>query len=193
MTRVHIAIFLSTILGLLGACNQGPTAGQISLMLLNQRDHSVYLPANSLPLQIKDSADQVWSPDTGWGGITCGQCQQQCESNLHGDPAPVWIEIPAGERLTLPWDGRLYRRSSGGCGCGGWSCYEPTTAEDGHYAFLLYYDTTLPGHGAPYNSTQLNTALPAWVGSGMGVASARQMYSFKVHYQGEDAVLFKLQ
>ena len=168
---------------LLAGC--GPAEDPIQVGVRNESLGSVYVGSNALPLRIKDSRDVWWSADAGFAGVSCSDCERQCENNIHGDPRPLWIEIPPGQTLPLRWDGRLYQRLDGGCHCGT-TCYQPTSMEPGPYSFEVSFEQSLPPDRQPYTSAPShNGALQTWTGSGLGTAEARQFRIFRLIYDGE--------
>lgn len=183
-----------TVASLLAGCGtQDPDENPISVGVRNQTHSSIYVGANSLPLKIKDSTGTWWSSDAGFSGVTCSQCDQQCENNLHGDPAPTWIEIPPGQTLPLSWDGRLYERLDRGCYCG-ITCYQPMPFPRGKYTFEVSFDQSLPPERQPFHSYPSHDGtLKTWSGSGLGTATTKQFRVFRLTYDGETEInlLFK--
>ncbi len=166
----------------------GAEENTIKVGVRNQGHSSIYVGANSLPLRVMDETGKWWRTDPGFGGIPCSACDQQCDNNLHGDPAPVWVEIPGGQTLPLSWDGNLYERVEGGCHCG-ISCYQKTPMDPGKYTFEVGYDQALPPERQPYHSTPShNGTLTSWMGTGMGVAESKQFRIFRLTYDGETEI-----
>ena len=188
----HLPMYLmmtSLLASLLAGCGaQDPEANPIQVGVRNQSHSSIYVGANSLPLKIKDFSGTWWDADAGFSGLTCSQCDQQCENNLHGDPAPTWIEIPSGQTLPLSWDGRLYERLDGGCHCG-ITCYQPMPFQPGNYTFEVSFDQSLPPERQPYTSyPSHNGTLKTWSGSGLGTAASKQFRIFRLTYDGETEI-----
>lgn len=188
-----LTMTLALALLMAGCGAEDPDANPIRVGVRNQSYSSIYVGANALPLRIKDSTGNWWGSDAGFSGVTCSQCDQQCDSSLHGDPAPTWTEIPSGQTLPLSWDGRLYERLDGGCHCG-ITCYQPMPFVPGKYTFEVSYGHVLPSNRQPYSSSQSHGgSLTTWTGSGMGTASTKQFRIFRLTYDGETEInlLFK--
>lgn len=187
--RVIKAAGLTLIMVLAGLATAACGVEQPSIMVevVNETHGSIYLPANFLPLRIKDSQGKWWRADAG-GGTRCADCSEACESTLHGDPAPVFVEVRAGQTLPMSWDGALYERSPNGCSCG-ISCYDQVPVSPGKYTFEVSFDQDLPFQYKPYTSAATHDGtMTSWFGSGMGTAEARQFRIFRLTYDGESEI-----
>ncbi len=133
---------LITVLAGLATAACGAEEPAIRVSVVNQVYDSIYVPANYLPLRIKDQQGSWWQADLR-GGVACADCSEACEGTLKGDPAPAWVQVRRGQTLPLGWDGTLYQRSGQTCSCG-IGCHDQAPISPGKYTFELSFDQALP-------------------------------------------------
>lgn len=162
-------------------------ARPVTIELTNQSGGALFLAADHLSFHLLDSGGVEWRPDGYWAPL-CSDCEEACDSDTHGDPSPVWLEVPAGEAASLSWQGRLYRVSETPCGCG-YQCLEVAAFDDGDYELVLEYELELPEGWGPYYPMEREDGLPGWRGAGMGWAYPQQSHTYPFTFEGQPSLV----
>jgi hypothetical protein len=183
MKDLHLALALLSI-----GCGGDalPPARPVVVEVANQSAASLFLAGDQLSFHIRDGGGQTWRPDAAWLPL-CSRCDEVCDSDMHGDPIPVWIEVLAGESISLDWEGRLYRTNEAGCSCG-WSCADASSLEDGDYELVLEYELVLPEGWGPYDPIDMGDGVLRWEGSELGTASPQLTQAYPITIEGQPSM-----
>jgi hypothetical protein len=184
------ARLLAAWLLLAAGCSDGlPDGRPTTVKIQNLRAKSFYVNGSGAPFTIRDAGGQSYSASKPSAPL-CSRCDDHCSSRTSGDPAVVYLEIPAGKTRTLSWEGRVFA-VTGMCSECGASCSSVWTFSDGNYSFAVPYVDSLPT-SEPLSSSPNEDGTVSWIG-GIGGATLTKSTSFSVTYRGESEIVLPFQ
>ncbi len=170
-----------------------PPGVAVAVTIRNTGIGTLYLDGmRARPFSIRGSGGEQYEPGSGLFGGSCDSCADLCANNMHGDPAPCYLELAPGAELMVSWDGKLYEQSK--CQPCGVSCHSTKPAADGAYTFVVPYRTALDQLG--YDVQQIDcgsiAGLPSWMGATLGFADLDQQAEVAVSYSGQTELLLEI-
>jgi hypothetical protein len=173
---------------------------KITVSLRNTGAQSIYIAGDRMPFQVKDGAGKIWPAAPPPCGFSCGRCSDFCKEPWLCDSVPCYLEVPAGQTVSLTWNGLVYE--SGSCPCNSQSCYSAKALARGKHTFVIPYSRTLSakGSGSTYSKAECSElpvsawgSIVGWMASGFGTATFGQSLSLPVAYKGQGKIELTLQ
>lgn len=172
------------------------TAAPVQVIIENAGASPLYIDGLSAPFAVRDAAGTRRHPEVPFGSFACARCAEQCSDNpMHGDPAPCYVEIPAGAAVTLTWDGELHE-GDGQCTECTKQCHQSKgRIPAGEHVFEVPFRAALDD---AYTYHEANCAYPPiqgapqWQGDGIGVPQFDQQAELQVSFDGGAEIRLRL-